>query len=450
MRAAEYPATEHPATERAVRAFVETYGERPTHLVRAPARVNLIGEHTDYNDGFCLPVAIDRELCIALRRNEAPELRLVSEQDAVPAVIPLPPPGLDTPVSARAPGWVRYVEGVAVMLAAESASRAAAGSGGSRAAAGSGFPAGGGLVPWRGTLASDIPVGAGLSSSAALELAVALAGAHLAGLTPAPTELALLAQRAENLWVGAATGLLDQFACAAGVAGHALRIDCRTLTTEPVPLPGGLAVVIIDTGSRRQVVTSEYATRRAECERAARALGVAALRDLTPRSMDEAVARLGRSARSDGTTRPGGAAGGTGPDPVALDPVALDPAALRRARFVVAENARVDAVAAALRAGDAPTAGRLLLAGHRGIREDFEVSGPELDAAVQAASAAPGCFGARMTGGGFAGCAVALVDRSRLTAFTDAFEPAYTALTDRRAVLHVCSAVAGTSVLDLG
>ncbi|WP_462187093.1 galactokinase, partial [Frankia sp. CcWB2] len=378
-------AAEHPATERAVRAFVETYGERPTHLVRAPARVNLIGEHTDYNDGFCLPVAIDRELCIALRRNEAPELRLVSEQDAVPAVIPLPPPGLDTPVSARAPGWVRYVEGVAVMLAAESASRAAAGSG---------FPAGGGPVPWRGTLASDIPVGAGLSSSAALELAVALTGAHLAGLTPSPTELALLAQRAENLWVGAATGLLDQLACAAGVAGHALRIDCRTLTTEPVPLPGGLAVVVIDTGSRRQVVTSEYATRRAECEREARALGVAALRDLTPRSMDEAVARLGRSARSDGTTRPGGAAGGTG----------LDPVALRRARFVVAENARVDAVAAALRAGDAPTAGRLLLAGHRGIREDFEVSGPELDAAVQAA---PGCFGARMTGGGFAGCAVA-------------------------------------------
>ncbi len=400
-----------PAAVRAVRAFVAAYGREPTLLVRSPARVNLIGEHTDYNDGLCLPVAIDRELCIALRRtDDVPTagdatLRLVSEQDPAPAVVGLPPPAADTPPPARATGWARYVQGVAVQLAAT----------GELAAIGE--LAGAGLVPWQGALASDIPLGAGLSSSAALELAVAVACTHLAGSVPAPTELARLAQRAENTWVGAATGLLDQLACVGGIAGHALRIDCRTLTITPVPLPAGLAVVVIDTGSRRELVTSAYADRRAECERAARALAVPALRDL------EALP-------ADAASR-------------------LDPVALRRARFVIAENARVDAVAEALARGDAEAAGRLLLAGHRGIRDDFEVSGPELDAAVAAAQAAPGCFGARMTGGGFAGCAVALVDRTRLDAFTAAFEPAYSARTGREAVLHVCSAVAGTSVTAL-
>jgi galactokinase len=257
-------------------------------------------------------------------------------------------------------------------------------------------------------------MGAGLSSSAALELAVALACAHLGGAAPGPTGLALLAQRAENAWVGAATGLLDQLACASGVAGHALRIDCRALTAEPVAMPADLAVVVIDTASRREVVATAYARRRAECERAARALGVRALRDLPVLPADA--------------------------------PHRLDPLALRRARFVIAENARVDAVVAALRRGDAATAGSLLYEGHRGIRDDFEVSGPELDAAVEAASAAPGCFGARMTGGGFAGCAVALVDRSRLDAFAAAFGPAYRTATGGPATLHVCSAVDGTSI----
>ncbi len=391
-----------PAALRAVREFVAVYGREPTHLVRSPARVNLIGEHTDYNDGLCLPLAIDRELCIALRRADdlptagtgiGAHLRLVSEQDPTPAVVGLPPPVVDTPPPARATGWARYVEGVAVQLAAT------------------------GLVPWQGALASDIPLGAGLSSSAALELAVALACTHLAGSVPTPTELARLAQRAENAWVGAATGLLDQLACVGGIVGHALRIDCRALSVTPVPLPAGLAVVVIDTGSRRQLVTSAYADRRAECARAARALGVPALRDLDALPADAASR--------------------------------LDPVALRRARFVIAENARVDAVAGALARGDAETAGRLLLAGHRGIRDDFEVSGPELDAAVAAASGAPGCFGARMTGGGFAGCAVALVDRDRLGPFTAVFHPAYSARAGREAVLHVCSAVAGTSVTAL-
>ncbi|SNQ46116.1 Galactokinase [Frankia canadensis] len=388
------------AADRAVRAFVAAYGHRPTHLVRSPGRVNLIGEHTDYNDGLCLPMAIDRELCIALRGDDDqtagdPCVRLVSEREPLPAVVPLPPPAPDTPPGGRAAGWARYVEGVAV--AVETVGR---------------------QVGWHGALASDIPPGAGLSSSAALELAVAVAATSLAGAVPPLVTLATLAQRAENAWVGAATGLLDQLACAGGVAGHALRVDCRTREVTPVPLPAGIAVVVLDTGTRRQVVTSAYAQRRAECERAARAFGVPALRELT---------RL-----------PDRAAG------------VVDPVALRRAAFVIAENARVDAVAEAFARGDAAEAGRLLLAGHRGLRDEFEVSGPELDAAVAAAAAAPGCFGARMTGGGFAGCAVALVERDRLAAFTEAFTPAYSARTGRSPVLHVCSAVAGTSITVLG
>lgn len=424
--AAHGPPGRPPAAVRAVRAFVAAYGRRPTHLVRSPGRVNLIGEHTDYNDGLCLPMAIDQELCIALRRGEpegggsgggdsdgdGPGLRLVSEQEHLPAVVRLPPPGADTAVERRAPGWVRYVEGVAVQLA---------GSGAGFGAGDEGEGGGGGVrgaVGWHGTLASDIPAGAGLSSSAALELAVAVASTGLAGRVPPLVELARLAQRAENDWVGAATGLLDQLACAGGVADHALRIDCRTLAVTPVPLPAGLAVVVIDTGSRRELVTSAYAERRAECERAARALGVPALRDLTRLPADAAER--------------------------------LDPVALRRAAFVIAENGRVDAVASAFARGDAAEAGHLLLAGHRGIRDEFEVSGPELDAAVEVAADAPGCVGARMTGGGFAGCAVALVDRRATAAFTETFVPAYFARTGRNPVLHVCSAVAGTSITSLG
>ncbi|CAO5180639.1 Galactokinase [Frankia sp. AiPs1] len=389
------------AARRAVRAFVNTYGHSPTHLVRSPGRVNLIGEHVDYSEGLCLPLALDRDLCIALRPdvphgpNGGGWLRLVSEQDAAPVAIRLPPRGPGTPPSARAGGWARYVEGVAVALAV----------------------AGVDPVPWHGALASDIPVGAGLSSSAALELAVAVAGMALAGVTLPAVDLARMGQWAENEWVGAATGLLDQLACGGGIAGHALRIDCRTLSLTPVPLPTGIAVVVLDTGTRRELVTSAYAQRRAECARAAKALGVRVLRDVT-----------------------------------ALPPDAerrMDEVALRRARFVIAENARVDAVVTALVGNDPATAGRLLNEGHRGIRDEFEVSGPELDAAVEVACASPGCFGARMTGGGFAGCALALVDRAWADAFVSAFRPAYAARTGREATLHLCTAAAGTTITPL-
>jgi galactokinase len=411
-----------PAARRAVAAFTAAFGGQPTHLVRSPGRVNLIGEHTDYNDGFCLPVAIDLELWIALRPDSAglpgerphgvAAVELVSEQEAEPAVVPLDDVG-----TVRLPGWAVYVQGVAVMLASGHGRQGACGAVSLRG--------------WRGALASDIPVGAGLSSSAALELAVARAFAVTSGFHWAPTPMAQLARRAENDWVGAPTGLLDQLACAHGVDGHALLVDCRAVTVEPVPLPGRVAVVVLDTGTRRQLVTSAYAERRADCERAARLLGVPTLRDVPP----------------------AGGAGGRAASPPSggwpvLPPGAeatLDPVALRRARHVVSENRRVLALAAALRSGDLAEAGALLAAGHRSIRDDFEASGPELDAMVDAAVAAPGCYGARMTGGGFAGCAVALVDRSALDAFTASVIRAYQGAVERPAAVYACSAVAGTS-----
>ncbi|ADP83634.1 galactokinase [Pseudofrankia inefficax] len=388
-----------PARDRAVADFAAAFGGRPTALVRSPARVNLIGEHTDYNDGLCLPAAIDLEMWVALRPSPGAAgrggaIELVSETEPAPARVDLPPPGTPPRAGTRpAPGWAGYVEGVAVMLAA----------------------AHGDLDGWQGAVASDVPKGAGLSSSASLELAVAAGCAHVTGLPWDARSMARLAHRAENTWVGAATGLLDQLACAGGVAGHALLVDCRDETVEPVALPEEVAIVVLDTSTRRRIVTSAYADRRAECARAARLLGVPALRD------------AGLGLLAEGAWR-------------------LDPVTYARARHVVTENRRVLDMAAALRAGDLAAAGGLLTEGHRSIRDDFAVSSLELDAMVEAALAAPGCYGARMTGGGFAGCAMALVERSRLDAFVPAVREGYRAATGRSSCVLPCSAVAGTAV----
>ncbi|OHV27101.1 galactokinase [Parafrankia soli] len=395
------------AAERAVAAFVRCHGARPAYLVRSPGRVNLIGEHTDYNGGLCLPVAIDLELCLAFSPSPRATsghgfVEVLSEHRAAPARIGLPPPPPPEPGSpgragAAQSGWAGYVEGVVVMAASVAGAAASRG--------------------WYGTLASDLPLGAGLSSSAALELAVARACAVVWDTGWDPIGAARLAQRAENGWVGAATGLLDQIACAAATAGHALEIDFRDLTVTAVTVPDSVVVAVVDTGTRRELVTSAYAQRRAECERAAAGLGVASLRDLGDRLPADAARRL-------------------------------DPVALRRARHIVTENTRVRELADALRRADLPRAGAVLLDGHRSIRDDFEVSGPELDAAVEVCRNAPGCHGARMTGGGFAGCVIALVDADSAAGFARAVVGPYRRRTGRDAVIHRCVPVGGTSLVD--
>ena len=345
-----------PAELRARRLFGDAFGGEPTHLVRAPGRVNLIGDHTDYNDGFVLPMAIGQATWIAMRPRTDGVVSAVSE-GFEPVEF-----SLDV-LEHGGPAWAEYLKGVAWALG----------------------PAR--VGGWDGAIATDVPVGAGLSSSAAIEVAAGLAFTTAAGVEMLPTELATAAQRGDNEWVGISSGIMDQLTSASGRAGHAVLIDCRSLAVTPHPLPAGVAVAVLDTGTRRRLVDSAYNERRAACDAVAQAYGVAALRDLGAGDLD---------------------------DP----PAVVTDVQLRRARHVISENERVLAAVAAM--GDPGEFGRLMVTSHESLRDDYEVSTPELETVVAAAAAAPGCFGARLTGAGFGGAAVALVAAGEVDAFTDA------------------------------
>ncbi len=341
--------TESSDRDQVLAALRQKTGHDADVVVRAPGRVNLIGEHTDYNDGFVLPMAIPHATWMAARKRNDDLIRLWSAGH--------PPAELSTAtLDRRADDWSVYVQGVARVLA-------------DRGMAVGGFDA---------ALTTSIPVGGGLSSSAALDLAAARVITELAGEPWDPVAGALAAVTADREHVGVPCGVMDQLICATAESGHATLIDCRTLEMEPVPVPGGLTVVVLDTGTRRRLVDSEYTDRREACGRVAHTLGVTALRDAT----SEQIA--------------------TAPD--------LNPLDRRRALYVVAENERTLSAAEAMRADDGPALGRLMVESHRGLRDEYEVSGPALDAVVEAALSSPGCVGARMTGGGFAGCAVAIVE----------------------------------------
>jgi len=378
-----------PGAARAVALFRSVHGGDPDLVVRSPGRVNLIGDHTDYNQGFVLPMAIDRALWIAARRRDDDLLRVVAEGAA--------PAELDLTRLAHRPGeWAEYVAGVAWSLAED------------------GHVLGG----WDGAVASDVPIGAGLSSSAALEVGVARVFAEFTGGAWDPVAMALAARRAENVWVGMACGIMDQLVVAAAVEGSALLIDCRSLERRPVSLPAAVTVLVIDSGTRRSLVNSAYNERRAACDRAAAALGVDALRD----------ADLGDIA----------AAGD------------LDIVTRRRARHVVEENHRVIAFATALGAGDVIEAGRLMGESHASLRDDFEVSTPVLDRLVVAVGAVDGCYGARLTGAGFGGCVVALAASDRLREVTSAVLAAGASLDLGGVAVYPSQPAAGAGVVTAG
>jgi len=338
---------------RVVDAFRDRVGRDPVGVWAAPGRVNLIGEHTDYNDGFVLPAAIDRLVLVAAGRRDGGRLRLWSLQAGPPADLELAVVG-----PGRVEGWAAYPAGVAWALGQ------------------AGAQLGGADLVVDGA----VPAGSGLSSSAALECATAIALADLHGARLDRQALAGLARRAENEVVGVPSGAMDQMVSMLGRAGHALFLDTRSLETEQVPLPleeSGLCLVVIDTRAGHRLVDGAYADRKAACEAAAVVLGVPALRDATLEQVEAAAEALG------------------------------DPG-LRRARHVVTENARVLEAVALLRAGHLDRLGPLLAASHASLRDDYEVSSPELDTAVEAAVDA-GAAGARMTGAGFGGSAIALV-----------------------------------------
>ena len=369
-------------------AFETRFGTPPAFVVRAPGRVNLIGEHTDYNDGFVLPMAIDRAVWIALRPRQDRQVDIHSLDLNQSATFSLD--GLRYEQA----NWVEYLKGVAWALQ----------------------DAGYRLQGWEGVISGDVPRGAGLSSSAAIELATARAFQAVSGFPWDAAAMAKLGQRAENRWVGVNCGIMDQMISAAGLAGHALLIDCRSLDFEPAPLPAGTAVVILDTATRRGLVDSAYNERRAQCEAAARFFGVPALRDV---SVEQFEARAGE----------------------------LDELTRRRARHVVTENARTLAAAEAMRQGDAAELGRLMDASHASLRDDFEVSSRELDIMVRCAQRVPGCLGARMTGAGFGGCAVALVDAGAAEGFARAVAASYQASAGFTPNLYICTATNGAEVV---
>jgi galactokinase len=348
---------------RARAGFESVFGYPPGGMWSAPGRVNLIGEHTDYNEGFVLPFAIDRRTCAALALRDDGRVRVSSGEEAGTAEF-----GLSAAPQGAVRGWAAYPLGVAWGL----------GQVGADLAGRPGFDV---------HFASEVPVGAGLSSSAALESSLAVALNEVWGLGFDRARLVEAAHLAENDFVGAPTGILDQSAALLSVAGAALFLDCRDGSSAPVDLgldATGLAVLVIDTRVKHEHVSGGYAARRAACERAARVLGVRALRDVTAAQLLAARARL-------------------------------DDETFRRARHVVTEDQRVLDTVEALRAGDHATVGGLMSASHRSMRDDFEISTPELDLAVQTAMDG-GALGARMTGGGFGGSAIALTPADRITA----------------------------------
>ena len=344
--------------ERAAAQFRARHDSEPEGVWHAPGRANLIGEHTDYNEGWVLPFALDRGVVVAAGRRDDDALDIWSHQADGPVTVPLAALGVGSVT-----GWAAYPAGVAWALRE------------------AGHAVGGASL----VIDSDLPQGAGLSSSAAIECATAVALVTLYRVSVSRPELARLARRAENEMVGVPSGMMDQYASLLGEAGHALLLDCRTGDSAPVPLDpaaSGLTLLLVDTGVRHALTDGRYALRRAECERAARALGVPSLRDV------------------DGPAR----AAEIG-----------DPVLARRARHVIADDCRVRAAVDLLNADDLAGVGPLLHASHASLRDDFEISWPQANVAAEAAEAA-GALGARMMGGGFGGSVIALVpaDTSRV------------------------------------
>ena len=371
--------------------FTTHFGAPPDHIIRAPGRVNLIGEHTDYNDGFVLPMAIDREMLIAARRRNDRLVRMV----ALDLGDRRAEFSLDAIARDDRHKWSNYIRGVALMLE-QRAIR---------------------LPGLDLAICGNVPIGSGLSSSAALEVCAATTFQTFAEFELSKVDLARLCQRAENEFVGVQSGIMDQFISALARADHALLIDCRDLSYRNVLLPRGATIVVCDTMKRRGLVDSEYNTRRAECEQAAGALGVNALRDASL----EQFTRLEKG---------------------------MPPNVAQRARHVITENARVMQAVAAAEKNDLAAFGALMNASHESLKNDYAVSCAELDAMVEIARAQPGCLGARLTGAGFGGCTVNLVRDDAVDVFTANVARAYKARIKIAPQIYICRAMDGASIVQ--
>lgn len=355
----------------AARCFAERHGRPPRWMAAAPGRVNLIGEHTDYNEGFVLPMAIARHTLVAAAPHPQPRATIFSATQNDAVLI-----DLDAPITPSSPAWANYVRGVVA-----------------------GFRQRGLRLPgFEAVILSSISPGAGLASSAALAVATATLLEAAAGHRLEPLQKALLCQEAEQNFAGLPCGLMDQFTSVMARQDHLLRLDCRTHLAEPVPLTAAeVSILIVNSNVRHELTGGEYAARRAQCEEAARRLAVPSLREASLTRLEAARDRL-------------------------------DPVLFRRARHVITENTRTLAAAAALQAGRWSEVGQLMYASHQSLRDDFEVSCPELDLLVTLArqlGRTNGVYGSRLTGGGFGGCTVSLVKTAAVEAITHYVGTAY-------------------------
>ena len=376
--------------------FQKIYGRPPRWIVAAPGRVNIIGEHTDYNDGFVFPMAIERYTVIAADRpaKDTKQIQLCSTCEDKPVTIDLARPLKPFPRG----NWANYPTGVIAGFLA------------------CGLNPGG----FDALIHSNVPLGGGLSSSAALEVATATLLEIITGKKLDPVEKALLCQKAEHDYAGMPCGIMDQFISVMGRENHVLLLDCRSRKTELVPMTdASVAVLIINTNVKHELTGSEYPARRKQCEAAAKILGVPSLRDATPEALELAKGRM-------------------------------DEVVFRRARHVIGEIERTVHAAEGVRASNWPTVGQLMYASHASLRDDYEVSCKELDAIVEIAGAIGlkgGMIGCRMTGGGFGGCAVALVKSDAVEAISKKIAADYKKKTGIEATIFVSRPAAGATVI---
>lgn len=381
--------------------FLAKFGKQPAFVSRAPGRVNLLGEHVDYNDGFVLPAAIDRATYVAFAPSESNITTIWAanyKQQAVFSTQSIQKKQQidDSPL----PEWAYYPAGV--MWSLQEAQLDVPG--------------------MNAVFSSDVPCGAGLSSSASVEMAFGIAWSKLGRWSIAPLELAKIGQKAENKYVGVNCGIMDQFASACGEADRLLNLDCRSLTWKSVPLPQNVAIVVADTSIRRKLSSSEYNKRRNACDEAVRRLKIdlpyiSSLRDVDLKSFNQLASKL---------------------------PIEVE----KRARHVVEEIERSKKGILFLEKGDIGQFGELMNECHISLRNNFEVSSPELDVMVRVAQSLPECYGARLTGAGFGGCTVNLVQLEQADAFEQSLTIGYESQTKLHPEIYICRASAGVGVID--
>ena len=368
-----------------IQTFRSAFKSNPSHIIHVPGRVNLIGEHTDYNEGFVLPMAVNLSLQVATQARADEKVQIYSDDFRNKKYFLL-----KQFQSKKQDSWMRYVKGIAHVFQTK------------------GFH----LQGFDAVMSGTIPRGAGLSSSAALELAIAYAFSLSSNITWQPTAMALLAQQAENTWVGVQCGIMDQMVIAHGQANHAILIDCRSLAITPVRLPDDITIIIMYTRTRRGLVSSEYNARRQLCEEAARLLKVRALRDISLEEWKKVEETLSLNCRL-------------------------------KAKHVITENDRVLKAVDAMQRNDKITLGQLFYESHCSLRDDYQVSNPQLDAIVECARQHPACYGARMTGAGFGGCAIALVAAKQEQVFKQEVACCYKLQTGLLPKMYVTRAVDG-------